>query len=227
MALVERHVDLADKRVLDAGCARGAYVEAILRRTPHVVGVEYNPSAVEAFRQRTGLTDVVRVGDIANLEFDDHSFDVVLLNEVLEHVPDDMATLRELHRVLRPGGVLALLSPNRLYPFEQHGLKTRNGRVIAHYVPLIPYVPLLVGKRLFRYTARNFWPWQLRRMVVQAGFEVTHQSYLWQTFEGLSSATPRWLRALAPVLRRLSFMLERIPGVRRLGISQALFCTRR
>jgi SAM-dependent methyltransferase len=50
--------------------------------------------------------------DVTELQFSDESFDLVVCNHVLEHVPDDRRAMRELHRVLRPGGVAILLVPD-------------------------------------------------------------------------------------------------------------------
>ena len=52
-------------------------------------------------------------------------FDLVLSNEVIEHVVDDRQALAESARVMRPGGRLALFCPNRGYPFETHGIYVR------------------------------------------------------------------------------------------------------
>lgn len=52
--------------------------------------------------------------DITSLPFDDDSFDVVLCSHVLEHVPDDRAAMREMRRVLRPGGVAIVMVPVEL-----------------------------------------------------------------------------------------------------------------
>jgi ubiquinone/menaquinone biosynthesis C-methylase UbiE len=54
------------------------------------------------------------------LPFADSSFDRTFVNEVLEHISDEGQTLNELRRVLRPGGVLIVISPNRRFPFEGH-----------------------------------------------------------------------------------------------------------
>lgn len=65
---------------------------------------------------------------LRSLAFRDVSFDGVFLNEVLEHVRDETKTLRELHRVLRPRGYLALMSPNHWFPFEGHGVRVAGCR---------------------------------------------------------------------------------------------------
>ncbi|MBV9323103.1 MAG: class I SAM-dependent methyltransferase, partial [Chloroflexi bacterium] len=63
----------------------------------------------------------LRVSPAEELPFSDDSFDIILLNEVIEHVDDDRRTIREAFRVLAPGGHIVVYAPNRLYPFETHG----------------------------------------------------------------------------------------------------------
>jgi hypothetical protein len=125
--------------------------------------------------------------------------------------------------VLRPGGRLIVLSPSRLYPFETHGVFWRGtGRRVPHSVPFVPWIPLALGTRCFDYWARNFWPWELRREVRRAGFRVLAKGAVWQTFENISGRQPRWLTKLAPLLRALCGLCERLPGLRAFGVSQLL-----
>jgi ubiquinone/menaquinone biosynthesis C-methylase UbiE len=61
------------------------------------------------------MTDLeIRVagGDIEHLGFDDDHFDIALVNEVLEHVPDDRRKIREVYRVLKPGGLIVARKPD-------------------------------------------------------------------------------------------------------------------
>src|SRR5439155_1624396 len=81
------------------------------------------------------------------LPFADGAFDVILLHEVLEHVTDDQATLREANRVLRPGGRVVIFCPNRLYPFETHGIFLGK-RYIFGNMPVVNYMPDAVRNRL-------------------------------------------------------------------------------
>ncbi len=131
---------------------------------------------------------VVANGD--RLPFDNNSFDGVLLNEVLEHVADDALTMREIARVLRPEGVLALFSPNRWFPFEGHGARWSETRVLMRRpVPLMPWLPKRSTSRFA--TARNYWPHELSRLVLDADLEIVTRSWALAQF-----AQYPWLRSM-------------------------------
>jgi len=236
--LIARHAGpLAKQRMLDCGCGAGEYVRALLERGADAYGVEFDErklaggsaqagALVAGPARSEGLASRLSVGDLEALAFPDASFDVALLNEVLEHVPDDAAALAEVRRVLRPDGRLVLLSPTRLYPFETHGVFWRGtGRRVPHTLPGIPWIPLALGSRIFDYWARNYWPWELRALVERAGFRVIATDAVWQTFENISGHQPRWLALLRPLLRALCAVCERIPGLRAFGVSQVIVAT--
>jgi SAM-dependent methyltransferase len=95
-------------RVLDAGCGTGRNVADYAALGP-ATGADPSREAVEFCRER-GLERVVQAG-VEALPFDDASFDLVLATDVLEHVDDDAAALRELRRVAAPGGALVATVP--------------------------------------------------------------------------------------------------------------------
>jgi SAM-dependent methyltransferase len=95
-------------RLLDAGCGSGRTLDE-LARYGCVSGVDLSPDAVEAARRRGH--DDVRVARVEQLPFADAVFDVVTCLDVIEHTPDDRATLAELRRVTRPGGLLVVTVP--------------------------------------------------------------------------------------------------------------------
>jgi len=226
MALLESLLPpLPGLRVLDAGCGAGEYVRALASRGADVAGIEYEAAKLRALDDAAASR--IRQGDLERTGFEAGRFDAVLLNEVLEHVPDDAAGLRELHRVLRPGGSLVVFSPNRCHPFETHGVfALRSGRRISHTTPFVPWIPLAIGRRFLRYWARNYWPGELRALVRHAGFCVERWGFLWPTFENISGAQPAWMRPLVPWLRGASAIAERTPGLRGLGASQWILATR-
>jgi len=208
-------------RWLDCGCADGGYSVALLDHgASHVTGIDQLEDRIVAARHRAeGRPLEFHVHEAENLPFPDASFDGALLNEVLEHVADERRTLQELHRILKPGGHLALFSPNRWFPFEGHGLRVR-GRAVEFPVPWIPWLPeSLTGPYL---VARNYWPRELRQLVLDAGFTIAHQSSAFPVLEQypwLPSRAIRGFRAAVPAL-------ERMPFFRRFGVSTFILARR-
>ena len=138
------------KRIIDCGCGAGEYVRALGEFGASIVGIEFQKSKLlDAATGRPSRPITLSAADIQKMPFRDGAFELALVNEVLEHVPDDLRGLREVKRVLKPGGLVFVFSPNRLYPFETHGVYSkRSGRRVPHYVPGIPYVPLGIGRSL-------------------------------------------------------------------------------
>ena len=112
--LMFAHVSLhAGDRVLDAACGTGIVTRVAAQRCghpAHIVGVDLNPGMLDVARSHTPATGVPvtwRQGDLCALPFPDGSFDIVLCQQGLQFVPDPGTALREMHRVLVPGGRLA------------------------------------------------------------------------------------------------------------------------
>ena len=96
-------------RLLDVGCATGFFVRAAQDAGWIASGVEANPFQAE-FAQQAGLD--VRNETIEDTTFPEGSFDAVTLFEIIEHVKQPMAILRKAYRLLRPGGMVFLYTPN-------------------------------------------------------------------------------------------------------------------
>lgn len=118
-AEVDRFVSLRGRRVLDVGCQTGALPIALSKLGAAVTGVDVSERLVEGARIRArghGTSPDFAVAVAEALPFADASFDAVTFVDVIEHVADARAAVRELARVLRPGGTLYLFGPNRLSP---------------------------------------------------------------------------------------------------------------
>jgi SAM-dependent methyltransferase len=98
--------------VLDVGCGPGTItVDFAPRIAPGtVVGVDRSSEVLEGARRAAGHVSNVRFesGDVYGLEYPDDSFDVVHAHQLLQHLSDPVAALREMRRVCKPGGVLAV-----------------------------------------------------------------------------------------------------------------------
>lgn len=227
LALIKAHVP-ASARMLDAGCGAGEYVIALGKCGYEVRGVEFQEDKIARWQAEHSNDDRVTQGDIERLPFADAHFDAVLLNEVLEHVPDQAAALAEAFRVLRSNGKLLVFSPNRRYPFETHGVYTKAGRFVPPIKTfLLPYLPLQITLKIVSPWARNYWPHELRQEIANAGFTVIEQDYVWQTFENISGLQGPTMRALSPVLRACAAVMEHAPLLRSLGTSQVVVAVRR
>jgi SAM-dependent methyltransferase len=104
-------------RVLDAGCGSGRTL-LDLERFGEVSGIELSPEAARVAGGRGGFD--VRIGRLEELPWTDGHFDLITSLDVIEHTPDDRATLTELARVCRPGGWLLVTVPAYQALWSEH-----------------------------------------------------------------------------------------------------------
>ena len=146
--LLDEGLARSDADILDIGCGAGNMIHH-LSRYGRVKGIEVDPRPV-ALAQSRGYE--VRQGDATKgIPFPDASFDLVTALDVIEHVDEDEAILREAYRVLRPNGLIAISMP----AFQW--LWSHNDELNAH-------------KR--RYSAR-----ELRQRVERAGFNIRRLTF--------------------------------------------------
>ncbi len=115
MARWDRAIAALPKRegkVLDLGCAFGFSTLKLARKGYTTVGVD-NSARYIAWAKRRHPDGIYLQSSAESLPLDDASFDAVLLLDVLEHVVDQVAVIREIERVLKPGGTLVLSVPHR------------------------------------------------------------------------------------------------------------------
>ncbi len=135
-------------RILDAGCGSGRNMLE-LARFGGVTGIELSDKSVELARGR-GVGEVV-AGSVLEMPFADDSFDLAVSLDVIEHLEDDLAALRELRRTVAPGGVLLVTVPAYQWLWSGHDEINHHHR---------------------RYTRRS-----LQRVAGQAGWHQTRTTY--------------------------------------------------
>jgi SAM-dependent methyltransferase len=164
--IVER-LKTSRPHILDVGCGTGANLE-LLSQFGEAEGVDVSSEAL-AFCRARGLESVSE-GEAEKLPYDNSSFDLVTGLDVVEHLDDDLAGLREMRRVLRPGGRALLFVPAFMFlwgvqddishhrrRYTRSGLKEivrQAGFEIerATYVNITFFLPILLGRLLMRAT---------------------------------------------------------------------------
>lgn len=99
------------RRILDVGCGSGRIHPFLADRFTEICGVDYAGPALDAAAKR-GTTVATADLNQGRLPYEDAHFDAVVCLEVVEHLLDPRVVLREVRRVLRPGGRLVLSTPN-------------------------------------------------------------------------------------------------------------------
>ena len=148
-----RQVTDRTPRILDVGCGTGANL-LMLSKYGEAEGVDVSEDALAFCRER-GL-DKVKLGAGEELPYENGTFDLVTAFDVVEHMDDDLAGLKEMRRVLRPGGRVLLFVPTFMFLW---GLQDE----VSHH------------RRRYRLP-------ELRRVLEQAGFEVERSTYANITF---------------------------------------------
>jgi SAM-dependent methyltransferase len=143
-------------KILENGCGVGMYVEHLSPFGGTVIGLEYDfERAVEARTHSPHIFNAA--GEFIPLS--SGTFDLILSHEVIEHVQDDRAAIREMIRILKPGGRAVIFCPNRGYPFETHGIYWKGqyrfgNKLFVNYLPrawrdrLAPHVRVYSKKDL-------------------------------------------------------------------------------
>ncbi len=147
-------------RLLEVGCAGGAFLHAARDAGYEVAGVEFSAEAAAFARDRFDLHVVA--GELAGAKFPPSAFDIVFMGDVLEHLPDPVATLDEIHRVLRPDALLVIHCPMQTNTlFSRAGFLAYSVLGKQATVQLPPY-------HLFEYR-----PDSIRYLLRKCRFEIT------------------------------------------------------
>jgi SAM-dependent methyltransferase len=212
LAMIRRWAPVEGARILDNGAGLGTYLGALAPFSAHRFGLEVEMDrALQARVQANGI--VLGVGEW--LPFAAGSFDLVLSNEVIEHVADDARYAAEMARVTRRGGRIVVFAPNRWYPVEQHGIYWRGDYHFGNK-PLVNYLPNPIRNRLAPHV-RAYTAAGLRRLFAPVPLRVVHHSRI---FGGYDNIERRWPRA-GRLLKRTLYGAERTP-LQVLGISHLL-----
>lgn len=140
MAVLGQYTDLASCQVLDVGTSAGYIAQEFGKRAKSVTSVDI----FDERKVKTGYK-FVRVKD-ARLPFPANSFDLVISNHVIEHIPDQLLHMDEIHRVLKRGGLAYLATPNKHWIIETH-----------YKLPFLSFLPRSLGELYVQKTRKRSW----------------------------------------------------------------------
>lgn len=166
--------------ILDAGTGRGFYLNYFRYVSDvQLVGIELEHEIIRKAHANVGHLPGIQLlnATIYELPFPDDYFHAVILSEILEHLDDDAAALREIYRVLKPGGVIAITVPNANYPFLWDPINKTLETVFNTKIRTGPLAGIWANH------VRLYTMPELRRPVIGAGFDIeserafTHYSF--------------------------------------------------
>jgi SAM-dependent methyltransferase len=148
----------AGERLLEIGCGEGANLEHLRDCGAVRFGVDFSIDKARFARHATGARTVT--ADAARLPFGDERFDAVLIRDLLHHVPAPEVVLAEAHRVLRRGGRLVLVEPNRASPLIllQAALVPAERGVLRSTAKRLGALLSAAGLRVVRHTVEQPFP---------------------------------------------------------------------
>lgn len=195
-----KYSSLRGKSILDLGCGFGAYSKfAMSSGADLVVGLDIN----QRFLKNGKSAEMVEAsGD--SIPFKDSCFDVVLMIEVLEHLPDEKKALLEVRRILKNGGLLFITVPNKLYPFETHGMQICNTNLENLFgigIPFLSWLPLKIRENVAR--ARIYTQRRLLKLLTEKNFELIAIDYMMPPMDGQVKN-----QALVNAFRKISRIIE-------------------
>lgn len=171
--LVRRWLPDGTGRLVDYGCGNGAQTLLLAPHFEHTVGLDVESGFLDRMRAAiaeqglAGRVEAVRIGSRGD-PLQDGCADVVTSFTVLEHVPDEMDSLRRMHELLRPGGRLLISVPNRWWIFETHGADLP--LLPWNRVPFVSWWPRRLHDRYAR--ARIYTVGDITGLLREAGFTV-------------------------------------------------------
>jgi SAM-dependent methyltransferase len=212
LSLIQKYATLEGRRILDVGCGLGTYVKKLRAFSPDVYGVDIDADKVVEAQSEL---EHIYLAPAEKLPFPDDYFDVVLLHEVLEHVSNDSQAVLEGFRTTKVGGRVVVFAPNRLYPFETHGIYWR-GQYHFGNIPLVNYLPNRWRCQLCPHV-RSYTKAGLQTLFAGLAYRTVVHTQIYPGYDNIAYRHP----VTARVIRRLTYALENTP-FRSFGLSHLL-----
>lgn len=223
-----RHLgDVKGKRLLDLGCGAGENSVYFTQRGAECVATDYSPGMVEKASKlavANGVEIEARTMNAAEIDFPDNSFDIVYAANLLHHLPEPEVVIREMHRVLKPGGKACFWDPLRHNPvinvYRRMASEVRTDDETPLHINITRFVESLFSRTVYD----TFWLatlWIFLRFYLVERVDPNKERY-WKKI----IAEHRRLEPTYQRLERLDNLIKGLPFVKRFAWNLAVVATK-
>lgn len=223
-----RHMgDIQGKLLLDLGCGAGENSVYFAKKGARCVATDYSPGMVDVALKLAAANGVTIEGCTANamaLNFPDNTFDLVYASNLLHHIPDPKIALKEMHRVLKPGGKACFWDPLKHNPvinvYRRMATAVRTDDEMPLDINIVNYI-----KTLFSETAYDtFWIatlWIFLRFYLIERVDPNQERYWKKIIIEQERLAPSYQR-----LEQVDRVLKKFPLMKRLAWNIAVVATK-
>jgi ubiquinone/menaquinone biosynthesis C-methylase UbiE len=219
--------DVKDKYLLDLGCGAGENSVYFSRLGAHCVASDYSPGMVEVALRLAESNGVAVEGRVINamaIDYPDNTFDIVYAANLLHHIPDPLLSIREIHRVLKPGGKMCFWDPLRHNPvinvYRKMATEVRTEDEMPLHINIVNDI-----KRQFSNTKFDtFWIatlWIFLQFYLIEKVNPNQERYWKKIILEQSRLAPTYLR-----LEKLDKFFKKLPGMKRMAWNLAVVATK-
>lgn len=219
--------DVRGKTLLDLGCGAGENSVYFAKLGAHCIASDYSPGMVEValkLAESNGVSIEGRVINAMAIDYPDNSFDIVYAANLLHHIPDPEQTIREIHRVLKPGGKMCFWDPLRHNPvinvYRKIATEVRTEDETPLHINLVKTVRQLFSTTKFD----TFWIatlWIFLQFYLIERVNPNQERYWKKIIVEQDRLRPLYRR-----LERLDRWLKKIPGMKRMAWNLAVVATK-
>ncbi|WP_263971683.1 class I SAM-dependent methyltransferase [Leptolyngbya ohadii] len=215
--------DVRGKLLLDLGCGAGENSVYFASRGARCVASDYSPGMVEValkLAQSNGVNVEGRVINAMAIDYPDNTFDIVYASNLLHHIPNPKLTIREIHRVLKPGGVMCFWDPLKHNPvinvYRRMATKVRTEDETPLDINLVNFIDDLFGRTVYD----TFWIatlWIFLQFYLIEKVHPNSERYWKKIIIEHQRLQPTYDR-----LEKIDRILKRIPGMKRFAWNLAV-----
>ena len=215
--LIEKHINLENKRILDIGCGVGDYSNYFQIKGGEVIGLDLTSLHISKAHPANKNIHYI-IGDAQNIPVRSSTIELILINEVLEHVPDDEKIITESNRIMKKDGYLTIFAPNKFYPFEGHW-----GFGPFSIFPFLSWAPTKIRKWVHKLFNKKYQPIYTRSILkemISPFFNIININEVFPSFDRYRKRKP-----FNKIIRIIESLSE--TPLKRLGVSIFLIAKKR